>query len=316
MDWKVGLNFYSEKGVLFDPVSLGNEHLSEVLQNAKCHVYILAKRKKIYFDELLNNEDGSQTIKAYTLSEKHEQIPLSVAVPSTLLIHGYENGFFHIDEGENKDLHFRDFGLYNYLYRLIKDPIGESVKEPIPTDFEVMYIGQAYGRKVDRTIDYRLTNHEKVQKIALEILSKGSNEELLVFGITVGSNDMTTGMSVRDTENTFSREKMLELFNTARQRITEGQTITVFEASLIKYFKPDLNKEYKETFPSQDFKSYDEIYQTSFNYISLTLDGLTVYARLFSKAVPERKYIHTSIHSLATNEEKKSLFDYLMKGED
>jgi hypothetical protein len=41
---------------------------------------------------------------------------------------------------------------------------------------EVVYVGQAFGRKENRTIDYRISNHEKVQEIALDILDSGSNE--------------------------------------------------------------------------------------------------------------------------------------------
>jgi hypothetical protein len=111
----------------------------------------------------------------------------------------------------------------------------------------------------------------------------------------------------------FTKEKFYELVANAKQRISEGKNITIFEASAIKYFKPALNKEYKLTFPSQDFASYKEIYDTNFNYISLTIDSLPVKARTFSELNPERKYLHNSVHAIPTNEEKKNLFDFLME---
>jgi hypothetical protein len=102
-----------------------------------------------------------------------------------------------------------------------------------------------------------------------------------------------------------------KLGNKASVRISEGQEITVFEASLISYFRPDLNKEYKATFPSKDFKSYSEIFETDFNYSSIAVDTKPVFTRLFSKCIKERKFLHSSQFSLSGIADKKSLFEFL-----
>lgn len=64
--------------------------------------------------------------------------------------------------------------ISNFCY-LDSDAIGDSVTGSLTYDLEVLYIGQAFVRTTTKTIDYRISNHNKIQKIALDILDKGSN---------------------------------------------------------------------------------------------------------------------------------------------
>lgn len=314
MKTNIVLNFYSNKAVIFDLINISDDFLINILKDWKCHIYLICKRKKIYLENISTNDLGVQVINLYTLNDEHEKQRYSKEIFFDINVKGFENGFFIVDFEAEKDCKIRDFVFYNQLYTIPNDPVGSSIKENIITDLEVAYIGQAYGRNADRTIDYRLIKHEKVQKIAIDILNKGSNEEILIIGINVDTNDMTTLRSDLNSREKIRKNKLIEIATAAQERISEGQTITIFEASVIKLFKPILNKEYKETFPSQDFTSYGEIYKTKFNHISLIIDTLPVHARVFSPNMLERKYLFHTVHSLATNEEKKSLFDFLMDG--
>jgi hypothetical protein len=124
---------------------------------------ILSANEKIFFNQL--HSDGKvQKLELYTLNERHDKVIIEKEIPSDIQIHGYEKGFYNLDTNEEKNVFVRDFILYNNLFLIANDPVGESVHEPLPTDLEVVYIGQAFGRNADRTIDYRLVNHEKIQK--------------------------------------------------------------------------------------------------------------------------------------------------------
>lgn len=81
----------------------------------------------------------------------------------------------------------------------------------------------------------------------------------------IGTSIVTVGPNTKNS----TIESLQYVVSKASKRITEGQEITVFEASLIKYFQLALNKEYKETFPSLDFTSYNEIFETDFNYSAM-----------------------------------------------
>jgi hypothetical protein len=175
-----------------------------------------------------------------------------------------------------------------------------------------MYIGQAFGRTETKTIDYRISNHDKVQKIALDILDKGTNEEVLIIGLKIKTNDLGTSIVTVDSDTEAPTiESIEELAKKASKRITEGQEITVFEASLISYFKPQLNIEYKETFPSKDFKSTDELYETDFNYSAMAVDTRPIGVRVFSNHINEYKYLHYQHFPLDTKSDKETLFEYL-----
>ena len=232
---------------------------------------------------------------------------------SILRINSYDDGYYNIDTDKYKNIIIRDYALINNFLFIENDLIGDSVTSPLLSDLEVMYIGQAFGRNESKKIDYRLANHDKVQKIALDIINSGSNEEVLIIGVKLSTNDLTT-IFISDPGN--KKTKLFDINDLHKQvsdRVPEGQEITVFEASLIKYFQTDLNIEYKNTFPSPDFKSYEDIYKTSFNYSSFALDTRPLGVRLFSKKIIDRKYIHAQHFPLSSNSDKRNLIDYIIE---
>jgi hypothetical protein len=83
-----------------------------------------------------------------------------------------KGGYYDVDTIHEKGKKIRDFVMTSYF--CYQEYVSSS--EVLPSDLEVVYVGQAFGRKENRTIDYRISNHEKVQEIALDILDSGSNE--------------------------------------------------------------------------------------------------------------------------------------------
>jgi hypothetical protein len=282
MKWNLGLNFYSSEVVLFNPKDLDLDETKNFIKTNKYHIYIVCKRKKVFFESSeIEGEFCKTTL--YYLDDKHEKKFLRYKHPNTLIINDFQNGYYDVDLNGQKNLKIRDFLMISNFCYLENDIIGNSVEKPLPSDLEVLYIGQAFGRTERKTIDYRISNHDKVQKIALDILDKGSNEEVLIIGLKIKNNDLGTSIVTIDSKTKAPTIKDLQdLGAKASKRITEGQEITVFEASLIKYFHPVLNTEYKETFPSPDFTSYDEIFETDFNYSAMTIDTKPIFTRIFS----------------------------------
>jgi hypothetical protein len=180
------------------------------------------------------------------------------------------------------------------------------------SDLEVLYIGQSYGRNKKRQIDKRLTNHEKLQKIALEIIQKGTLEEVLVIGLNYLVKDLATALVTVDTDRSqFSLENLIKLKNNASKRIPESQEVTVYEAALINYFQTELNIEYREKFPSLGYSSYEEIYKTKFDYTSMEINTYDTGKRIFSKNNQDRKYNHIKQFALDSEAQKKDFFDFL-----
>lgn len=317
MNWKIGLNFYSSKLCIFNPSDLEQAEVRAEIESDKYHIYLICKRKKIHFESSEEKDDVGYTTLFY-LNDKFEKEYLYYKHSLTeLRINEVKDGYYNVDTNLHKGVMVRDYLMINNFAFLLDDIVGESVKTPLPSDLEVMYIGQAFGRTETKKIDYRIANHDKIQKIALDILNKSSNEEVLIIGVKVETNDLSTSIvTINSKTERPTLESILQLRDKAAKRITEGQEITVFEASLIKYFQTNLNTEYKETFPSPDFKSYKEIYETDFDYSAMTIDTRPVAVRIYSQHINERKYINSQHFPLTTESEKKSLFEYLMEFEE
>jgi hypothetical protein len=314
MDWKLGLNFYSPTTLLFNPNDIGLKEVINTIKREKYHIYLVCKRKKLFFDRCWKDLDGSTKIQLYWLDEKHEKKYIGFKDTNDLWINSCENGMCDINLKEVKNHRIRDYAMVNIMFSSFMQEI--DAKTPLISDLEVMYVGQAFGRKKRRMIDYRLVNHEKIQRVALEVLDRGSNEEVLVIGQKVQSNDFATLFVPSNPEKrkiSGTADNLYGLKNKAAKRITEGQQVTVFEASLIRYFQPALNTEHKQSFPSPDFDSYDEIFQTDFDYCSFGLDTHKIHTRLFSQHVTERLFVHSQHFPLKTKSDKKSLFEFLLE---
>jgi hypothetical protein len=314
MKWTLGLNFYSSFVCIFNPSELEDPKVREAIQNTRCHVYLICKRKKLHFESSIE-ENGIGYTTLFYLNDKLDKEYLRYQHKlSELKINSYNEGFYNIDLAKNKNITVKDYIAINNFGFQEKDLIGDKTIGPLPTDLEVMYIGQAFGRNDKKMIDYRLVNHDKIQKIAIEILNKSTNEEVLIIGLEIKTNDLSMSF-VRQGSNTErpTADSLRQLKDKASKRVSEGQEITIFEASLIKYFQTKLNVEYKETFPSPDFKSYDEIYDTDFNYIAMTIETRPVGVRIYSNEMKERKYLHAQHFPISSKSDKKSLFEYLLE---
>jgi hypothetical protein len=313
LNFTLGLNMYSSNCCLFDPIDLKEKETCRLIEENKYHIYLICKRKKMHLDKWEVDDNGDTLVTLYYLDDTHNKKYIGYR-NKDIRIKKYKDGFYYVTY-KGKDLEIRDFVLINNFCYIDNDFMGNETLGSLPSDLEVMYIGQAFGRNTNRTIDYRLKNHEKIQEIALDILSKATNEEVLSIGVAVKENDLS--MIIAHGGNIVSpptKNDLYDLYDSAKKRPSEGQKITLFEASLISYFQPKLNTEYKKSFPAPDFKSYDEIYDMDFDFISFALTtGETVFCRLFSEKITNRLYIHHGKYWLHSNDQDKSLIDFVLE---
>lgn len=108
----------------------------------------------------------------------------------------------------------------------------------------------------------------------------------------------------RNTEDGSERIKdgLGKLFNT-----TEQERITLYEASLIRYFYPDFNKEFKDSFPSTNLKVLQDCYKKDFSGViaEICIDELPF--KLFSGNVKPRNY-HIIEHDLHKDNMRSMFF--------
>lgn len=171
--------------------------------------------------------------------------------------------------------------------------------------FEVKYVGQAYGQDGSRNAIDRLLKHETLQKISLKGVPQGYRLTLLLLEIEP-NNQLITSINpfAKNTQDGETRiqQGLRKLFNT-----TEQERISLYEAALIRYFYPDFNKEFKDSFPSTNLKILQDCYEKDFSAVvaEICIDDLPF--RLWSSAV-ESKLYHIAKHDLHKNEDRRMFF--------
>lgn len=149
-------------------------------------------------------------------------------------------------------------------------PTGEQISDAFQMqhgllEFQVVYVGQAYGKDGSRHALDRLKKHETLQKIALEGAPEGYRLQLILVEIHP-SNQMFTFFNPFASDNSQGEQRIGQgldkLFGT-----NEHERVTLYEASLIRHFRPKYNKEFKNSFPSTNLKVLADCYDKDFSSI-------------------------------------------------
>ena len=304
---KKTLNIITAKSALFKPYDLSKSEVIEEIKKDKYHIYLIRKRKQFFYMDSVLEKDLYAT-SFYYLSDNHEKKYETIKHSTHLKIESLKNGYFQVVDNNEKG-EFRDIFLINRLCDTIARQYQIPKKGKLPSDLEVMYIGQAFGKEASKTIEYRVSNHDKIQKIALEIMEENTTEEILIIGIKTEIIDIDINYS--DNSNLLTLSE-----NSNRKRISNAQEITTYEAALIRYFQPKWNTDYKKTFPTKSAKgkkgSYDEIYKLQYDYVQVMIDTSPVLVRIYSDRISDKKYIHSKTFELIKNNDENELLDIII----
>ncbi len=174
-------------------------------------------------------------------------------------------------------------------------------------DLEVLYIGQSYGEAGDRTAVQRLQSHSTLQGIYAEAIRNSPDQEvwflLLSFELYLlaSFDGRTKSYQASNEEEDAHRSKVLG------NLVTEQQEINFTEAALIKYFRPEYNVKYKDSFPSPAHSTYEQCYAIDLNGVSVEVQTEDLMLRLWSAAVSPQG-IHIATFSLHNEAERRSMF--------
>lgn len=241
-----------------------------------CHIYIIGYHPNIEFIEARQN--GKKLHMVYLITGA--QYILEYDIPDGFSL-ATRNGGFYLqgDSGEN----------ISFKQELILQDLNYQTQA---TNFEVKYIGQSYGKDGSRHAIDRLLKHETLQKISLQGVPHGYYLSLLLIKIQT-NNQLFTLINpfAQNDDNAKSRIQsgIDKLFDTS-----ERERVSLYEASLIRYFSPQYNKEFKNSFPSTNLKILQDCYKKDFSGIvaEIYLDDLPY--RLFSDSVePATQHIIT-----------------------
>lgn len=272
---------------IYDKNSL--EPLMSVIDT--CHIYLIGYTPRIKFIDA-NDNKGKLNLKFIVLGQEYV---VAYDLPEGV---SYKN-----DDG----LHYLEDTKGQRYWPDEIDMQARLSAESGAVKFEVKYIGQAYGKDGSRNAVDRLLKHETLQKIALKGVPDGYRLTLLMLAIEP-NNQIVTSMNPfaekKDDSGQRIKSGLDKLFNT-----NEQEQVALYEAALIRYFRPEYNIEFKNSFPSTNLKILQDCYEKDFSAViaEICIDELPF--RLFSKEVDPALY-HMAKHDLHKDENRKMFFGF------
>lgn len=254
-----------------------------------CHIYLIG------YTPIINVLDVKQTglklgVEVGFLDQTHE-INFDIANGMKLL---NENGLHFVEDS----LGYKSFPTAEHLAMRL-------CHETQKIHFNVNYVGQAFGRDGKRNALDRLLKHETLQKISLEGAPDSHYLSILMLGIEE-NNQLLTLFNPHAKEKENDDQRISDGITKALET-SEAERVTLFEASLIRYFMPRYNKEFKNSFPSTNLKVLTDCYDKDFSAVcaEIYIDDLPYY--LCSETV-EPSFKHTAFHHLHDDDERKVFF--------
>ncbi len=175
-------------------------------------------------------------------------------------------------------------------------------------DLEVLYIGQAYGNEGERTIEERITSHSTLQAIYSETVNQNPDQEIWIVIYSFSTELAISLDGTQEKYSTTSAEDDAHIQNVTHTPISEQQVVNFVEAALIRYFQPEYNKTFKNTFPNPAHSTYAQCYDLDINSIIVSLDTTILGAQLYSRGV-KAEMNHLFDYQLHSKEERKSMLE-------
>lgn len=253
---------------------------------ARCHIYLIGFLPRIQFIDV--NKSGECL-----------KIEISIAQTKKVFDIPLPKQFELIKE----DGHFYFLGENNQKITLKQEVITDLCRPHM--NFDVRYIGQAYGKDGSRNAIDRLLKHETLQKISLKGVPEGHMLSLLLLEVKE-SNQLITKINpfakVKDESGERIKAGLDKLFNT-----NEMERISLYEAALIRYFCPQFNKEFKNSFPSTNLKILQDCYEKDFSAVIAEICFDDLPFSIGSETIPASTY-HCANHDLHKDKDRKAFF--------
>lgn len=287
-DIEHGLILYARSYCTFPAQAIYDKELLKKYEDVikTCHIYFIGYLPKI---ELLSvDQVGEKVNLNYNIAQEFQQLCLPIP-EGCKLVAGEKSYYAESQQGER--------------FSIPQEAINEFLREHMA--FDVRYIGQAYGKKGSRNALDRLIKHETLQKISLTDPQQDKELSILLLEVEP-STKLVTAMNPnaksKDEDGSRIRAGIDKLFNT-----TEAEMISLFEASMIRYFNPQFNNDFKNSFPSTRLKVLGDCYAKDFSSVSSEINFDDLPFQLCSDAVSV-KNTHFVNNDLHKDKDRKAFF--------
>ncbi|MFE4709498.1 YecA family protein [Paenibacillus sp. NPDC056722] len=295
-----GLHTYSSHATIFYP-----NDMKKMKFERDYHIYMIHLVPKLRFVEetlIVTQDSVSVGISVKTEAEEHVelfQILKKSEYDYTKLTIEFDKPLKTISIINEKGHGSRIRALPLYL---------KHTKNPL--DCEILYVGQSYGTDGNRYAKDRLKAHSTLQQILADIMFDEPVRDVAISMWEFTPRLLATFDGISNnylTSEENDNVHMMNVLNSPQSIRLNNQMITITEAALINYFKPEYNDKYVNNFPDPTHV-YKDYYNLDYNSLVVELDTDTIGGNLFSK---KRYYqIYEPIeYNLHFDETRRSMFD-------
>lgn len=277
------VNLHTSTVVLLPPDQLhcankANEETAAAM--SECHIYLICRRPSLSYD------DGFKFEKNFGVGKFIRKISgKAEAVDFVARLDPADGGDVKVGPYPHRELiGLTEDGREDRSWPASFTSLWAKVADPSIKEFEVIYVGQAFGDGTRSAID-RLKSHSTLQRILADSASKRPDDEIMLFlfkyepYMLIASMDGLSGDGEKGQADTDHFNSILE------NPLTEKQQVALAEAGLIRYFSPIYNEIYKDSFPHDGLKILDECYKLDFAGLTVEINTEDVSAPLWSPSV-------------------------------
>jgi hypothetical protein len=174
---------------------------------------------------------------------------------------------------------------------------------------EVLYVGQSYGVDGARTAPQRLCEHSTLQGIYAAAIANSPDKEIWLLLWNFKSQWITCIDGRKHVAVTASEDEDDEHIRNVLSHVIRDQLeINLAEAGLIRYFRPEYNKVYKDSFPNPAHSTYSECYNLDLNTVNVEVNTESLASQLKSATVPAA-WSHFATFPFYSPDERQAMFD-------
>lgn len=325
--------FYMERKYLFEAglsvftsfkTIISVENLTELQKydDHLYHIYGILAYKKIYFKKEKTRviENGIEICLFAIINNQEVEYPLPLWEISSDLDYSkveltslYPHTFIKIKINDTNYLN-RHPEITNPVSTLAAQTVFNKYAEHFvkKQEYEVLYIGQAFGKNGNRTAFDRLASHSTLQKILTEQQTKYPDKHLYIMLL-----EFTTNLSMSFDGLSKQYSKSIDESDQHMREVLcnlpkDDQVINITEAALINYFKPTYNVTYVENFPNKNHKGYKQYFDLDYNSLVVELDmefDNSPIIQLYTKTSRVNSPFDFIRYTLHNDSNRKSMYD-------
>lgn len=303
-------NTYVDNVALFRPsdiYKLGSEDLKNL---SNFHIYFVCKRPKITLQsENIRTKDNSVYLdcllhlrgfkKPIMLEYKREYFPKEM---SKIKASPYPHDSIIIENSAGDEA---KVSLSLFLCSTCQKIKDLDISEII--NMEVVYIGQSFSKNENRTILDRLSKHETIQKILASLSVQEPDSELFLFLFRYAQAQYILKVDGSEIPQVDDEVDSAHIERVINHSFSDSQQTSITEAGLIRYFQPEFNKIYKESFPSTNLEILRSCYQLDLCSVAVTVAAAEFGVNFFSAKVKPSLY-HVANFDLHSPKLRKGFF--------